>query len=46
LDVKISPEEMEKRKQSTQIKGPKVNEGWLVRYARMVSSAAQGAVLK
>jgi dihydroxy-acid dehydratase len=46
LDVKISQEEMEKRKKSTEIKGPKINVGWLVRYARMVSSAAQGAVLK
>ena len=46
LDVKISPTELEQRKGNTEIKGPKINSGWLSRYARMVTSAAQGAVLK
>ena len=46
LDVKISPTELEQRKGNTEIKGPKINSGWLARYARMVTSAAQGAVLK
>ncbi len=46
LDVKISAEELDRRKSNTEIKGPKINKGWLSRYARMVTSAAQGAVLK
>ena len=46
LDVKISAEELDRRKSNTEIKGPKINKGWLSRYARVVTSAAQGAVLK
>jgi dihydroxy-acid dehydratase len=45
LDVRLSPEEFERRKAAWKPLPPKVSEGYLARYARQVSSAAQGAVL-
>ena len=45
LDVRISQEEMEKRRQGWKPNEPKVKTGYLARYAKMVSSAMQGAVM-
>lgn len=45
LNVKISPEEMEKRKEDWAPNEPKIKTGYLRRYSRMVSSAMQGAVM-
>jgi dihydroxy-acid dehydratase len=46
INVKISDAEMQKRRAEFKPKAPKVNEGYIARYARMVSSADEGAVLK
>ncbi len=46
LEVKVSDEEMEKRKAAWQPKEPKVTTGYLSRYARMVTSANRGARLE
>ncbi|WP_018703383.1 dihydroxy-acid dehydratase [Anaeromusa acidaminophila] len=46
LNVAISDDEMAKRKAAWQPPAPKVDKGYLVRYARMVTSANSGAVLK
>ncbi|MDR1211856.1 MAG: dihydroxy-acid dehydratase [Spirochaetaceae bacterium] len=46
LDVRLNPEELERRKAAWKPLPPKVSEGYLARYARQVSSAAQGAVLR
>ena len=46
LNLKVSEAELEKRKKSWQPREPKVTEGYLYRYSRTVSSAAQGAVVK
>jgi dihydroxy-acid dehydratase len=45
LDVDVPVEEMEGRRQSWRPPAPKVTTGYLARYAAMVSSAAEGAVL-
>ena len=45
LNVKISDEEMAKRKENWQPLEPKVKVGYLRRYSKMVSSAIQGAVM-
>lgn len=46
LNVKISPEEMEKRLKDWKAPEPKIKGGYLERYARLVTSASTGAVLK
>jgi dihydroxy-acid dehydratase len=46
LNVKISDEEFEKRKENYQPREPKINTGWLKRYARLVQGANIGAILK
>ncbi len=46
LEVLVPDEEMEKRKASFISKEPKIKTGYLGRYARFVSSANTGAVLK
>ncbi|MDZ5472304.1 dihydroxy-acid dehydratase [Bacillus sp. 31A1R] len=46
LEVKVSEEELEKRRQEWKRPSPKVKTGWLGRYAAMVTSANTGAVLK
>jgi dihydroxy-acid dehydratase len=46
LNVNISAEEMAKRKAAWVAPAPKVTGGYLARYAKLVTSAAQGAVLK
>ena len=43
--LKISDEEMAKRKAEWQPREPKITTGYLARYAKLVSSGAQGAVL-
>ncbi len=45
LNVKISADEMEKRKENWVPNEPKVKTGYLKRYAKLVSSGMQGAVL-
>jgi len=46
LNLKISEEEMEKRRAEWKEPEPKVKEGYLARYAKMVTSGAKGAVFK
>jgi dihydroxy-acid dehydratase len=46
LNVDISDEEIERRKKDFLFPEPKVNTGYLARYARLVTSANTGAVLK
>ena len=45
MDVEIDPAELEKRKQAWRPREPSVREGYLVRYAKHVTSASKGAVL-
>lgn len=45
LEIKLSKEEIEKRLANWQPKEPKIKEGYLVRYSKMVSSADRGAIL-
>jgi len=45
LELKVSPEELERRRKTCRIRKPDAK-GWLGRYGRMVSSAAKGAVLE
>ncbi len=46
LDILISEEEMKSRMDAWQQPEPKVKKGYLARYARLVTSAATGAVFK
>ena len=46
LNVKLSDKELEERRKVWKCPEPKVKSGYLARYASLVSSAAQGAVLK
>ena len=46
LEVKVSSEELAQRKANRKMPLPKVTSGYLARYARMVTSASTGAVLK
>lgn len=46
LNLKVSKRELEKRKKSWKPREPKNKEGYLYRYSRAVSSAAQGAVVR
>ena len=46
LELKISDEEMAKRRAEWKKPAPKVTSGYLARYAALVTSAATGAVLK
>ncbi|HTY23353.1 MAG TPA: dihydroxy-acid dehydratase [Desulfomonilaceae bacterium] len=45
VDLKVSQKELDRRRGAWKAPSPKITEGYLVRYAKMVSSAAQGAVL-
>ncbi|MDD5900831.1 MAG: dihydroxy-acid dehydratase [Lachnospiraceae bacterium] len=45
INVKISDEEMQARREKWQPREPKVTTGYLARYASMVSAACKGAVL-
>jgi dihydroxy-acid dehydratase len=46
LELLLDPEELERRKQQWQPPVPKIQSGYLARYARQVSSGARGAVLE
>lgn len=46
LDVKVSEEEMESRRQKWQPREPKVTTGYLARYREMVTSGNRGAILE
>lgn len=45
INLKVSDEELEKRKRKKNPWKPKVSGGWLARYSRFVQSADKGAVL-
>ena len=45
IELKVSDDELKKRKESTVLKEPKVKTGYLARYAKLVSSADKGAIL-
>ena len=44
LELKISADEMEKRRNAWQKPAPKIDSGWLARYARVVTSSNTGAI--
>ena len=46
LELEVSDEELEGRRKSLKQVEPKVTEGYLARYAKLVSSASTGAVFK
>jgi len=46
IDLKVSEKEMKKRKSAWRRPEPKIKEGYMARYAQMVTSAATGAVFK
>ncbi|MBN1976939.1 MAG: dihydroxy-acid dehydratase [Anaerolineae bacterium] len=46
IDLLVDETELEKRKAGWQRPAPKFKRGWLARYERLVTSAAQGAVLE
>ncbi len=46
IELKVSEGELEKRRENWKPRPPKVTTGYLARYARQVSSAAQGAVVE
>lgn len=46
ITLEVSPEELEERRKSWVCPPPKVTEGYLARYAKLVSSADEGAILK
>ena len=46
LDLLVSDEELAKRRESLKLVEPKVKEGYLSRYAKLVSSASTGAIYK
>lgn len=46
LDVELSERELEERRRAWKPPPPRVTAGYLARYARMVTSASKGAVLK
>ncbi len=46
IELKITEEEMKKRKDAWTPPEPKIKHGYLARYAKLVTSAATGAVLK
>ena len=45
IDLLVPADELARRRANWRPPAPKVNTGWLARYARMVTSAATGAVL-
>ncbi len=45
VNVKVSDEELEKRRAKFVTREPNIKTGWLYRYSRLVTSADQGAVL-
>ena len=45
INVRVSDEELARRKAAYKAPAPNVTKGWLARYARLVSSANTGAVM-
>lgn len=45
IELKVSEQELKKRMEHWHAPKPKIDHGYMARYARMVSSAAQGAIL-
>ena len=46
INVRVDDEELSARREKLVIREPNVKSGWLARYARLVSGADQGAVMK
>ena len=46
INVKLSNSELEERRKSHVMPEPKVKSGWLARYAKLVSGADKGAIMK
>ena len=46
ITLKVSPEELKKRKKEWKPKAPAITTGYLARYAKLVTSASTGAVFK
>ncbi len=46
INAKVSDEEFEKRRENYVEKPSKANQGWLKRYAKLVDSAAKGAIMQ
>jgi dihydroxy-acid dehydratase len=46
IDLKVTRSEMEKRKKAWKKPKPKITEGYMARYAKIVTSAAGGAIFK
>jgi len=46
INLMVSGEEMERRRLGLKTFSPRIKEGYAVRYARLVSSASKGAILK
>jgi dihydroxy-acid dehydratase len=46
INARVTDEECEARRADYEAPAPTVTSGWLVRYARYVQPAAQGAVMK
>ena len=46
LHLEVLPEELERRRREWQSPQPKIDSGWLARYAKVVTNASTGAVCK
>ena len=46
INLKVSDEELAKRKAEYVAPAPKITTGWLARYSKLVSTASKGAVMK
>jgi dihydroxy-acid dehydratase len=46
ITLKVSPEELKKRKKAFKPKAPTITTGYLARYAKLVTSASTGAIFK
>ncbi len=46
IELKVSDQELKRRRQGWQASEPRIREGYMARYARMVSSGARGAIVE
>ncbi len=46
IELKVSDQELKRRRQGWQAPEPRIREGYMARYARMVSSGARGAIVE
>lgn len=46
LELRVKSEELKRRKENWKPPEPKIKKGWLARYAKVVTSANTGAVVK